>query len=89
MPDGPIAIDLGQALPAEIAPLLVDNLNADAAKELSAALEMAIVIPLTSDDGAISIAIVPAAIAPEIAALLAEHIGDAAFAELTEALDSE
>ena len=89
MPDGPIAIDLGQALPAEIAPLLVDNINADAAKELSAALEMAIVIPLTSDDGAISIAIVPAAIAPEIAALLADHIGDAAFAELTEALDSE
>ena len=89
MPDGPIAIDLGQALPAEIAPLLVDNLNPDAAKELSAALEMAIVIPLTSDDGAISIAFVPAAIAPEIAALLAEHIGDAAFVELTEALDSE
>jgi len=89
MPDGPIAIDLGQALPAEIAPLLVDNLNADAAKELSAALEMAITIPLTSYDGAISIAVVPAAIAPEVAALLAEHIGDAAFAELTEALDSE
>jgi len=89
MPDGPIAIDLGQALPAEIAPLMVDNLNADAAKELSAALEMAITIPLTSYDGAISIAVVPAAIAPEVAALLAEHIGDAAFAELTEALDSE
>jgi hypothetical protein len=89
MPDGPIAIDLGQVLPAEIAPLMVDNLNADAAKELSAALEMAITIPLTSYDGAISIAVVPAAIAPEITVLLAEHIGDAAFAELTEALDSE
>jgi filamentous hemagglutinin family protein len=89
MPDGPIAIDLGQALPAQIAPLMMDNLNADAAKELSAALEMAITIPLTSFDGAISIAVVPAAIAPEITVLLAEHIGDAAFAELTEALDSE
>lgn len=89
MPDGPVAIDLEAAAPADVAAQLGLDLNADAAKELFAALEMSIVIPLTSEDGAISIAIVPLAIAPEIVALLDEHLGDAAFAELTAALDTE
>ncbi len=87
MQDGGTSLDLAGLPPAEMLTLLAENLRAGAAQELLGALELTMIIPVTSLDGPVSILTVPIPIEPEILALLGEILGDDAFSELTSALD--
>lgn len=89
MADGPLLIDLSEATPADIASILASNLLAEAAGELLDALELAIVIPVTSLDGPVAIVTIPVPVDADIVALLTQLLADDAFVELTQALETE
>lgn len=85
--DGPYAISLDGLPPEDLAALLTGNLLADPAKELLEALEMTLMIPITSIDGAVSILAVPVQLDQATLDLLAANLNQDAFNELTAALD--
>lgn len=88
MEDGGYAIDLSGVPPAQILSLLQENLNPEAAVELLAALEMSIAIPITSEDGMVSILNVPVQPDPAMVATFAELLNPASQTELAAALDA-
>ena len=85
--DGPYSIDLGGTPEEAIQNLLSQLLDPEAAGELFAALEMELAIPITSEDGVVSILTVPVEPGAETIATLTEILDDASLAELTAALD--
>ncbi|MEX2581509.1 MAG: filamentous hemagglutinin N-terminal domain-containing protein [Verrucomicrobiales bacterium] len=85
--DGPYAIDLDGPPDAAVVALLQELLNRAAASELFAALQMTLAIPVTSEDGVVSIVAVPVQPDPAVVAALGVLLNDAAFGELTSALD--
>lgn len=85
--DGPYAIDLSGPPDAAIQNLLSQLLDPEAAGELYAALEMTLAIPITSEDGVVSILTVPVAPGQATIDALTEILDDASLAELTAALD--
>jgi hypothetical protein len=87
MQDGLTSLNLAELPPEDLLPVLVENLRAGAAEELLSALELTMLIPITSLDGAVSMLAVPMAVEPQILALLAEILGEDAFSELTSALE--
>ncbi len=87
MNDGPFAIDLTGLPPEELVAVLQENLKSESGRELIAALELNIVIPITSLDGAISILAIPVPVDAASLAMLAEMLGGASYSELTSALD--
>lgn len=89
MADGPKIIDLSEATPADIAATLTSNLLAEGAGELLGALELAVVIPVTSLDGPVAIVTIPVPVGQNLVALLTQLLADDAFAELTQALENE
>ena len=89
MEDGGYAIDLGGVPPAQVLARLQQNLGREAAVELLAALEMTIAIPITSEDGVVSILEIPVAPNPAVVAALTEMLNAAAENEMTSALDGE
>lgn len=85
--DGPYSIDLTGVPPADVAAVLQEGLLAAAAQELMGALELTLVIPITSIDGPVGILAVPIVIDPEVIAELNGNLDDGAFNELSGALD--
>ena len=86
MVDGAYAIDLSGAAPPEVMARLEANLTAEAAKELFAALDALVSIPITNIDGAISIGFVVVAPNAATAQALLDQLDDAAENELRTAL---
>ena len=87
--DGPYGIDLSGPPEAVIAALLTQLLDPEAAGELYSSLEMSIAMPITSEDGVVSILTIPVPPGQATINLLAEILGDASFNELAAALDGE
>jgi hypothetical protein len=85
--DGPFSILLDGVPPEELKAILEENLLTDSARELVAALEMTLVIPVTSIDGAVSILTIPIEVGPATLALLEANLNQEALNELTAALD--
>lgn len=85
--DGAWAIDLSGPAPAAIANRLGEELDAAAAAELLAAIEVAVVIPVTAENGALAIVAVPVPPDPAIVARLNGLLDDGALSELAAALD--
>ncbi|MEM6915378.1 MAG: hypothetical protein AAF491_02335, partial [Verrucomicrobiota bacterium] len=84
--DGPYSILLDQLPPNELLPILQQALLPEAGRELFEALEMMVVIPITSSDGAVSILAVPVQMDPAVLQQLGFNIDDTALSELTAAL---
>lgn len=85
--DGPFPVDLSSPIPPELLPLLAGGLSNDAAGELFAALGMVVFIPVTAADGAVSIFAIAIPIDDATRALLLEQLNEAAFTELSDALE--
>jgi len=85
--DGPYAINLSGPPEAVIARLLTQLLDPEAAGELYSALEMAIAMPITSEDGVVSILTLPVQPGAATIAMLTEILNNASFNELAAALD--
>ncbi len=87
--DGPYAIDLSGPPEEAIQNLLRQLLDPESAGELYAALEMTLAMPITSEDGVVSILTVPVEPGAAIEVTLTEILDDASLAELTAALDGQ
>ena len=85
--DGPFPVDHFSPIPPELLPLLAGGLSNDAAGELFAALGMVVFIPITAADGAVSLFAIAVPIDDAIRALLLEQLSEAAFTELSDALE--
>jgi hypothetical protein len=85
--DGPFPVDLSSPIPPELLPILAGNLAIDAARELFDALGMVVFIPVTAADGAVSIFAIAIPIDDATRALLLEQLNEAAFTELSDALE--
>ena len=84
--DGPYSVSLDGVPPNEIIQVLQQLLQMEPASELFEALELTIVLPITADDGAISILTVPVQIEEAVLQQLLGSLDDASYSELTEAL---
>ena len=85
--DGPISVDLSAPIPPELLPILASSLATDAARELFDALEMVVFVPIAAADGAVSLFAIAIPIDDAIGALLLEQLNEAAFTELSDALE--
>ncbi|NLT70428.1 MAG: hypothetical protein GXX91_07010, partial [Verrucomicrobiaceae bacterium] len=84
--DGPFPVDLASPVPPELLALLGNALAIDAAGELFSALEMLVFVPVTAADGVVAIFVAAVPVDEATRALLLEHLGEAAFTEMEEAL---
>ncbi|MEM7698105.1 MAG: filamentous hemagglutinin N-terminal domain-containing protein [Verrucomicrobiota bacterium] len=87
MPDGPYAIDHSGRPDPAVSAELVEQLLVLAAQELTAALEVAVALPVTVMDGTTHIATVPEPIPPAVAQAMLDLLNDIAFGEMAAALD--
>ncbi len=84
--DGPFSLDLSSLPPELLVPILEEGIKSESHRELSAALGLTLVIPITSIDGVISMLAIPVPANPATLAVLMELVGPEAYSELTSAL---